>query len=48
MPLSVHLQITDKNGNGPSTLRQIYQRLLLPFEDHENGQALGGAGLLGN
>lgn len=41
------LQLIDKNATGAASLRQHYQRLLLPFEEHEKEKVGNGAGLLG-
>ena len=41
------LQIEDKASNAASTLKQLYAKLLRPFEEHCLTRNRGGASLLG-
>jgi hypothetical protein len=41
------VQLNDKSGSVAYTLRQHYQKLLLPYEDYLQASRDGGAGLLG-
>jgi hypothetical protein len=41
------LQLEDKSGNAAFSLRKLYEKLLLPFDDHSHKRAAGAFGLLG-
>lgn len=43
----MNLQIEDKASNAASTLKQLYAKLLKPFEEHCLTRNRGGASLLG-
>lgn len=46
-PLPCPSQLNDKSGNAGYNLRQLYQKLLEPYEEWARSRQDGGYGLLG-